>query len=84
MNIDITELEDGTYEYDQVQIRPGRNNYAGIVDALISHKYPTDKMQAVMNNYMAAQTDEAIEEFDRMQRWRAEAKAIAREIFPDE
>lgn len=85
INIDIEQAPDGSFTYESVQIRPGRCNYAGIVDALVSHKYPADKMQALQNNYLENPADTAAaEEFGRMSAWRREAKAIAREIFPDE
>lgn len=84
INIDITLKDDGTFEYDQVQLKPGHFNYAGIIDGLVNHKYPNDRMAAVQNNYLADPTDlDALQEFTAMQRWRSEAKAIARELFPD-
>ena len=45
INIDIKEA-DGYYEYEQAQLPYASFNYSGIVDALISYKYPIDKMQA--------------------------------------
>ena len=57
-------------------------NYAGIVDALISYKYPIDKMQAIINNYLLDPNDESIkQEFIEMQKWRSESKQIAKEIL---
>lgn len=86
INIDIKELEgDAGFEYDPVTIPPGKYNYEGVVDTLITHKYPSDKMQAVINNYLASpKAADAKEEFQQMQAWRTEAKAIARELFPAE
>ena len=86
INIDIKELEgDAGFEYDPVTIPPGKYNYEGVVDTLITHKYPSDKMQAVINNYLASpKAADAKEEFLQMQAWRTEAKAIARELFPAE
>lgn len=84
INIDITQKADGMFEYDQVQLKPGRFNYAGIIDGLVNHKYPRDKMDAILNNYLANPDDpEALQEFTDLQAWRKEAKDIAREVFPD-
>lgn len=85
INIDITQKDDGSFEYDQVQLQPGHYNYAGIIDGLVNHKYPADKMAAVQNNYLAdPEASDAKKEFLDMQSWRQQAKAIAREIFPPE
>ncbi len=81
--IDITVVPDG-YVYDTVPVPPERYNYEGVVDALVSHKFPTDKMQAIINNYLLdVQDEKALREFREMQLWRSEAKQIAREIFPE-
>lgn len=70
--------------YDTVEVAPERFNYDGVVDAIVSHKFPSDKMQAVINNYLLDMQDSsAVSEFQAMQVWRQSAKAVAREIFPD-
>ena len=79
LNIDF---QDGWYIYDQIKIEYDKWNYSGIVDALITFKYPIDKMQAVINNYLLDPNDEyAISEFNAMQAWRKEAKEIAKEAL---
>ena len=79
LNIDF---QDGWYIYDQIKIEYDKWNYSGIVDALITFKYPIDKMQAVINNYLLDPNDAyAIEEFNKMQAWRKEAKEIAKEAL---
>lgn len=81
INLDI-EFVDGLYAYDQIKIEYDKWNYSGIVDALIQYKYPIDKMQAVINNYLLDPNDAyAIEEFNKMQAWRKEAKEIAKEAL---
>ena len=81
--IDIAAVPEG-FIYDTVPIAPERFNYEGVVDAIVSHKFPNDRMQAVINNYLLDTTDDqAVREFREMQFWRTEAKAIAREIFPE-
>ena len=70
------------YVYDQVEIEFNKWNYSGVVDALVQYKYPIDKMQAVINNYLLDATDAyAIDEFNKMQAWRKEAKEIAKEAL---
>lgn len=56
--------------------------YGAIVSALIRAEYPTDRMEAVQNNWMADPTnDAAVEEMLEMQQWRAAAKILAREAI---
>jgi len=41
-------------------------------------------MEAIINNYLADPSDEGIlEEFNQMQTWRKEAKALAKEILAE-
>ena len=55
----------------KVKIEFNKWNYSGVVDALVQYKYPIDKMQAVINNYLLDATDAyAIEEFNKMQAWK--------------
>lgn len=71
--------------YDEpitIQLGFSKYNYNGIVDALVSYKYPTDKMQAIINNYLLEPEDETVlSEFMTMQSWRSESKKIAKEIL---
>lgn len=81
INLNI-EFQDGWYIYDQIKIEYDKWNYYGIVDALITFKYPIDKMQATINNYLLDPNDAyAIEEFNKMQEWRKEAKEIAKQAL---
>lgn len=81
INFNITEVEYG-YEWDSIELPAIRWDYAGIVDALIQYKYPIDKMQAVINNYLLDANDAyAIDEFNKMQAWRKQAKEIAKEAL---
>jgi hypothetical protein len=81
INIDIV-LRGDEYKYNQVEIPAGKFDYAGVVDALVQYKYPIDKMQAVINNYLLDPNDDyAISEFNAMQAWRKEAKEIAKEAL---
>lgn len=81
INLNI-EFQDGWYIFDQIRVEYNKWNYSGIVDALISYKYPIDKMQATINNYLLDPNDEyAVSEFHKMQEWRKEAKEIAKEAL---
>jgi hypothetical protein len=81
INIDVVQ-EGEMYKWEQVNVPIEKWNYSGVVDALVSHKYPIDKMQAVINNYLLDPYDEyAISEFNKMQAWRKEAKEIAKEVL---
>ena len=81
INIDV--VQDGEmYKWEQVNVPTDKWNYSGVVDALITYKYPIDKMQAVINNYLLDPNDEyAISEFNAMQAWRKESKEIAKEAL---
>ena len=81
VNIDLEKI-DNMYRWEQVEIPAGKFDYSGVVDALVQYKYPIDKMQAVINNYLLDPNDEyAISEFNAMQAWRKEAKEIAKEAL---
>ena len=81
INIDVVQ-EGEMYKWEQVNVPIEKWNYSGVVDALISYKYPIDKMQAVINNYLLDPEDAyAIDEFNKMQAWRKEAKEIAKEAL---
>lgn len=81
VNLNI-ELIDDMYQYDSIMVEYGRWDYGGIIDALVQYKYPIDKMQAVINNYLLDPNDAyAVSEFNAMQAWRKEAKEIAKEAL---
>ena len=73
---------DGHNEPITIQLGISKFNYGGIIDALINYKYPIDRMQAIINNYLLDPNDESInQEFIEMQKWRSESKQIAKEIL---
>lgn len=81
INIDVVQIGE-MYKWEQVNVPIEKWNYSGVVDALISYKYPIDKMQATINNYLLDPNDAyAIEEFNKMQAWRKEAKEIAKQAL---
>lgn len=81
INIDVVQVGE-MYKWEQVNVPTDKWNYSGIVDALVQYKYPIDKMQATINNYLLDPNDAyAIEEFNKMQAWRKEAKEIAKQAL---
>lgn len=81
ISFDISLIQE-EYEYEQITMQANEWNYSGIVDALVQYKYPIDKMQAVINNYLLEpENEEYIRAFNEMQAWRKEAKEIAKEAL---
>ncbi|GEM_PF-3629418 len=70
------------FRYKAVTLEPGVWHYDAIVSALVSAEYPRDKMDAIVNNYLADPTnDNAVEEMLEMQNWRKAAKQTAKELL---
>lgn len=70
------------FRHKAVTLEPGVWRYDAIVSALVNAEYPTDKMQAIVNNYLADPTDDnALEEMRGVQNWRKSAKIIAKEAI---
>ena len=66
-----------------------------VIDAIVSEAYPTDKMQAIINNHFAnlgvlvdggmLDADELAheEEYVAMQEWRQKAKSVASDVMAE-
>lgn len=59
-----------------------------IVDAIVSHVYPSDKMQAIINNHLLdSEDDEDYEtheaEYKEMQALRKQAKQVAKQVIAE-
>lgn len=66
-----------------------------VVDAIVTAVYPTDKMQAIINNHFAnlakiadgkkldADEEEHEAEYNAMQEWRTKAKAVAKDVLEE-
>lgn len=66
-----------------------------VIDAIVTAVYPTDKMQAIINNHFAnlakiadgkkldADDEEHEAEYDAMQEWRTKAKTVAKEVMEE-
>lgn len=64
-----------------------------VIDAIVTAVYPTDKMQAIINNHFAnlaiisdgkkldADEEEHEAEYEAMQAWRTKAKAVAKDVL---
>ena len=64
-----------------------------VIDAIVSAAYPSDKMQAIINNHFAnlakiadgkkldADDEEHEAEYEAMQSWRTKAKAVATDVI---
>ena len=69
------------FRYESVDLPIGKWGYSNLVDALITYKYPNDKMTAIVNNYLLDPNDEeALQEFTQMQEWRKFAKELAKSV----
>lgn len=81
ININIEQLESGDWKWEEV-ILPSKPTYESITNAIITYKYPYDKMQAIINNYLLDSEDLNIKnEFNEMQNWRKYAKNYAKQIL---
>lgn len=84
-------VPDGMYTMENVDVC-GTRTYGGITDAIVCDHYPSDKMQAIINNHFLNlakiadgkklnEDDIAHEaEYDAMQEWRVKAKSVAKEV----
>jgi hypothetical protein len=73
--------EEHKYRYESVDLPIGKWGYSNLVDALITYKYPNDKMTAIINNYLLDPNDEeALQEFTTMQQWRKFSKNLAKSV----
>ena len=80
----IVSINDSENLTDPIEfiLGPTEYCYGGLVNKLVSYKYPNDRMQAIINNYLLDPNNEsANQEFIEMQNWRSESKQIAKEIL---
>lgn len=66
-----------------------------VIDAIVSAAYPSDKMQAIINNHFAnlakiadgkkldADEEEHEAEYNAMQEWRTKAKSVAKDVLEE-
>lgn len=66
----------------EIVIKKNSLDYGKLIDILINKKYPIDKMQAIINNYLLDSSDDLnLKEFTEMQNYRKQCKIIAKEIL---
>ena len=81
INCFISQTEDG-FKWSSYTLPPNVLDYDSINNVIISSEYPSDRMQAIINNYLLDPTDTTIkQEFDDMQAFRTKAKAEAHTIL---
>ena len=74
--------DDDTYKYQTYTLEPTVLDYDSIVNAIVSKEYPSDKMQAIINNYLLDQSNEdTTKEFNDMQAFRKKAKDWAKDLL---
>lgn len=80
------ELEDGTFEYESIELKAGEFTRAGIVSAIIENRYPRQEMDAIVNNYLQSlvsgiRDEKHLQEMEEMQAYRAKAKEFADRVL---
>ena len=81
INFGAKEVDEG-FEWSSIIMSYVDFEYGKIVDAIVTYKFPNDKMQAVINNYLLEpENEEYITAFNEMQAWRKEAKEIAKQAL---
>lgn len=81
-NVQDCDVDGYTIRYQSVTLEPGVWGYGPIVNAIVCERYPADRMQAVINNYLDdPENGEAKAEMHEMQAWRVFAKNVAKEAL---
>lgn len=100
-DVDVTELASGTDSeelkrtaFSAYVVRVEQPLERGkVIDAIVSAAYPSDKMQAIINNHFAnlakitdgkkldADDEEHEAEYNAMQEWRTKAKSVASDVM---
>lgn len=90
LNLFPEETEDDGYKYVAVTLPLGVWERNAIINALINLYYPTDRMDAIRNNYDLVRdgvAEDKMEEYTKeyldMQAWRKKAKELADEIMKE-
>lgn len=82
VNLGSKQIDEETYELVStslfMRVEP---TYDTLVSALIRKRYDADKMEAIINNYLADKDDDAIIEFAEMQTYRQEVKDFCKAVF---
>lgn len=83
VNMGSKQINEETYELVSTSLLLRTEpTYDILVSALIRKKYDADKMEAIINNYLADTTDKTAKaEFDEMQAYRQEVKDFCKAVF---
>lgn len=75
--------EDGQLSWSEATFdKLGAPDYAHLVAAIVKGRYSDDNMTAIVNNHLLDDGDEEhAQEWEAMQNWRKEAKALAKEFL---
>ncbi len=82
-DIQQSETDDqNQYQWTETTFDLGRPTYSQLVAAIVQSRYPSDDMQAIINNHLLEDGNSEHEaEWNAMQAWRAKAKSMAKEIL---
>lgn len=79
---DSTEGQPSEFGWTCICLSPGPLSYDALVAALVRTRYSDDAMTAIINNHLLDGNDADTEaEWEEMQAWRREAKALAKQIL---
>lgn len=82
VNLGSKQIDEETYELVSTSLlMRAEPTYDTLVSALIRKRYDADKMEAIINNYLADKDDSAIIEFSEMQAYRQEVKDFCKAVF---
>lgn len=83
VNLGSKQIDEETYELVSTSLlMRAEPTYDTLVSALIRKKYDADKMEAIINNYLADKDDESANiEFSEMQTYRREVKDFCKAVF---
>ena len=83
VNLGSKQIDEETYELVSTSLLMRTEpTYDTLVSALIRKKYDADKMEAIINNYLADKDDESANiEFAEMQTYRQEVKDFCKDVF---
>jgi len=87
VRFNISESEDeeqGAWQCDEVTYGHksplNEGDYGALVSTLVRSRFSADEVEAILNNYLGG-LEAGVEDFDRLQQWRAEAKQKAKDIL---
>ena len=92
INLNIVQLTDGTYEWDQLELpdfalnnihnADDETKYSVLIAHIVKAYYNDNQMTAIINNYLLNPEYESFKnDFDKMQKVRLLAKTTAKEII---